>query len=64
MDAWAEALAVLPTPASFAAEGGPMLLWADGDVAAVQCPKLVADVRAQQAKLRAVYDQVEACAQV
>jgi hypothetical protein len=59
---WAEALAMLPTPASFEAEGGPMLLWADADVAGVHCPKLVADVRAQQAQLRAVYDQVRQCA--
>lgn len=53
---WRPVLEMLPSAEEFAEEGGPMELWADDELAACECPQLIAEVRARRASLRALYE--------
>jgi len=44
----AQYVAMLPTAAEFAAEGGPAALWTDDELALLECPKLAGDAQSRR----------------
>lgn len=55
---WGPALAMLPSRSDFEAEGGPLELWSEAQVAACDCGQLVGEVGARSAELAALYAEV------
>lgn len=54
---WEPFLDSLPSPADFEADGGPMELWSETELAQVECGQLLAEVSRRSKDLRAHYDE-------
>ena len=53
---WLPVLSALPTPDDFVADGGPMELWNEEEVAWVECGQLIAEVSSRAEDLRKQYE--------